>query len=535
MQTAINILFVEDSKNDCDLILLHLSENGYQPISQQVDTELDMNRALNLRHFDVIICDHNMPSFDIFTALAIANTKCPEVPFIVMSGAVSEAIAVKSVKGGAKDYILKNNLARLGPAITREIAEAKSRAHNLQIEKELEKKDLELQQARKLEVVGQLAGGIAHDFNNILSIILIQVENTLETFNLNSEINEANKQVYKNLEHIKKTAERAANLTHQLLAFSRKQIIQPKVLNINDTVCEMDEMLRCIIEGNIGIELQLDKDSKNIKIDPSHLQQIIINLVVNSRDAMPNGGKIIIKTENIILNQESALLRNVNAGWYTVLEVSDNGYGMSEETRTQILIPFFTTKDVGKGTGLGLSTVYGIVNQNFGFMLCESKLGEGTTFKIYFPQSNEQEHKPTLVMIQPDVQGRNETILVAEDCSELRELICELLRSYKYTVLAAKDGLEALKHIMTYKEKIHLVISDMIMPNMGGAELFKKAKVANSGIKFLFLSGHAVDDLIQIEINSGQTHFLEKPCAKSVLVKKVQSILNGEAQNAANN
>jgi len=256
-----------------------------------------------------------------------------------------------------------------------------------------------------------------------------------------------------------------------------------------------------------------------------------MNLVVNSRDAMPKGGKIKIKTENSLINEEVAQKTNTKPGPYTLLQVIDSGSGMSEETQKHMFDPFFTTKGIGKGTGLGLSTVYGIVKQNKGLIFAESKLNVGTTFKIYFPQSDDGVQVSTLAIPQmKDLRG-TETILVAEDETELRELVCETLKNSGYTILEARDGVEALTHITSYQKPIHLVITDVVMPNMGGRELSEKAKGLNFNSKFLFLSGYTEDVLLQQGINSGQSYFLEKPYTMKVLLTRVRSIFEQEKKS----
>ena len=531
MPNSIRILFVEDSKNDCDLLLLHLSENGYKVTHERVETEMDMLNVLDHKEVDVILCDHNLPKFDVSSALTIAKSKVPHVPFIVVTGTVSESIAVQTLKEGAKDYILKNNLSRLIPALEREIAEGISRAAHAAVEDKLKKKESELRQAQKLEAVGQLAGGVAHDFNNILSVILMQAEGSLESMDENPELKKANEHLYKSFEQIKKSGVRAANLTRQLLAFSRKQVIQPKVLDANEIIREMEKMLSRVIEENIKLELELDNTIKNIKVDPGHFEQIILNLVVNSRDAMPKGGSVKIKTERSTISEEIAQKTNTKPGPYTLLKVIDTGHGMSEEVQKHIFDPFFTTKGIGKGTGLGLSTVYGIVKQNAGLIFVESKPNAGTTFKIYFPQSDQDVEVSSLTLPQMKELSGSETILVVEDEVDLREIVCETLKKSGYKVLEANDGAEAIERLKTHESAINLVITDVVMPNMGGRELSEKARGLLYYPKFLFLSGYTEDVLLQQGINSGNSYFMEKPFALKVLLSKVRNIFEKEKED----
>ena len=524
MTTPLRVLFIEDSKNDCDLLLKHLSDNDYQPTFERVENELGMTAALDKTVFDIVLCDHNLPTFDVFQALSISKIRLPSVPFIVVSGSVREDELITTLQAGAKDYVPKNNLTRLIPAIRRELAEAKTHAAHRLVEAELKQKEMELRQAQKLEAVGQLAGGVAHDFNNILSVILMQAEASLESINEKPEFRQAHEDICNSFEQIKKAGERAANLTRQLLAFSRKQVIQPQILNINELVRDMEQMLRRVIQENITLNFYLDKDCKKIRADRGHFEQIIMNLVVNSRDALSTGGKLTIKTENSFIGEEVAQKTHTKPGPYVLLQVTDTGCGMSEETQRHMFDPFFTTKGVGKGTGLGLSTVYGIVKQNKGLIFVESKIDAGTTFKIYFQQADEGAPGAIEKSQIASAKGK-ETILIVEDQPEMRKILGETLAKEGYTIFDADDGIEALKILKSSKSPIDLVITDVVMPNMGGRELSEKSKDLKFDSKFLFLSGYTEDVLLQQGINSGQSHFLEKPFALKVLHNKVRNIL----------
>ena len=285
MPKTLKLLFIEDNKNDCDLVIEHLRDNGYAVSFERVESEDKLVQALEDNQFDVIFSDYNLPKLDVDTVIAVIQKKAPKVPIIVLSGTVSETVAVKTVKTGAKDFILKNNLTRLIPAIERELVEANTHRLHLRVEAELKKKEQELRQAQKLEAVGQLAGGVAHDFNNILAVILMQVEGAIESLDENPELKKKTASVYNSLEQIQRAGQRAANLTRQLLAFSRRQVIQPKVLDVNEVITEMGEMLSRVIEENIKLEFDLDKNCKHILVDPGHFQQILMNLVVNSSHA----------------------------------------------------------------------------------------------------------------------------------------------------------------------------------------------------------------------------------------------------------
>lgn len=527
MSVPINILFVEDSENDCDLLVHHLRENGYDPKFERIETETEMNQALEKSKFDIILCDHSLPDFDLFSALSIAKVKLPNAPFIIVSGTVSECVAVKALKLGARDYILKNNLSRFVPSISRELAEVKAHAQQVLLKAELKNKEGELRQAQKLEAIGQLAGGIAHDFNNILAVIFMQAEIGLESLEKDPQLKKQAESVFSNLELIKKTGERAANLTRQLLAFSRKQLVYLKVLNINEVILDLEKMLSRIVEENVNLVLELDKNCQNIKIDQGHLEQILINLVVNSRDAMGAGGDVVITTENEFITPEMEIIFNVPTGNYVVLKVADEGCGISEQNLTRIFEPFFTTKGVGKGTGLGLSTVYGITKQNNGYIRVESVIGQGTVFSLYFSPSTEQLVRDPASTEPRDLKG-SETILVVEDDAGLKSAICETLARYGYKVIDANNGEEAFEVIKLLKGKIDLVITDVLMPKMGGIELSEKSKTVDFKSQFLFLSGYSEDKVLQQSVSSGRAHFIQKPFKITLLLNKIRQILETE-------
>ncbi|MDQ3742811.1 MAG: PAS domain S-box protein [Acidobacteriota bacterium] len=388
-----------------------------------------------------------------------------------------------------------------------------------------ERKELEeqLRQAQKIEAVGKLAGGIAHDFNNLLTIINGYGDLTLRRLREGDPLR-------LNVEEMRKAGERAAGLTRQLLAFSRKQVLQPKVLDLNGVVTEMEKMLRRLIGEDIELRVALGPGLGSIKADPGQIEQVLLNLAVNARDAMPRGGKLTVSTENVYLDEGYAARHvAVVPGQYVMLAVSDTGAGMDEQTRARIFEPFFTTKEAGKGTGLGLSTIYGIVKQSGGYIWVYSKVGVGTSFKIYLPRVEEgpEEYRPS-----PEAEGRlegTETVLLAEDEEEVRHLARQELELYGYRVLEASDGDAALLTCERHEGPIHLLITDVIMPAVGGPELAQRLTQLRPQMKVLFMSGYTDDAIVHHGVLDEGVNFIQKPFTPEALARKVREVLGAPA------
>ena len=384
----------------------------------------------------------------------------------------------------------------------------------------------QLRQSQKLEAVGQLAGGVAHDFNNVLTAILGFTELMLEG-------TPAGDSRHQDLLEIKKAARRAAGLTQQLLAFSRKQILQPKVLDINAAVAATELMLKRLILEHISLTVSLMPDVGMIKIDPTQLEQILVNLVVNAGDAMPRGGKLTIETGNVTLDEHYRQRHlPLTPGDYVMLAVSDTGTGMDEATSQRIFEPFFTTKGLGKGTGLGLSTVYGIVKQSGGYIWVYSEPGRGSTFKIYLPQvrvgvpaSIDQSPEPT------ELPGGAETILLVEDDDGVRLLVRITLERLGYRVLEAGNPKEAMQLAGELSVPIHLLLSDVIMPESEGLPLFERLSAVQPGIRVLYMSGYTDDAIVRHGVLAEGTPFLQKPFTSLALARKIRTVL--QSQSAA--
>lgn len=768
MKKTLRLLNVEDSERDVALIHRHLTKAGYLLESVRVETLEEMETALEQQEWDIILSDHSMPQFSSINALKLVQERGLDIPFIVISGTMGEDFAVEMMRVGANDYMMKDSLTRLVPAIERELQEAENRrarrqaeialreseenyrflfesnpmptwvydletlsflavnemaiehygysreeflsmtikdirpkeelprlfenlsmyneriertgswkhrkkdgslidveitSHRLtfagrkarivlandvtervraeealrqaekkyrsifensiegifrsnvegrfiainpalvkmlgyesadeiienhtitarqhyvdpdkrmELKKILEKSDLamgfecefyrknqsklwtksnirvikdengtplyyegsveditdrksleeQLRQSQKLEAIGQLAGGIAHDFNNLLTAI------TGYSFLSLQKLHEEDP-LYHNISEVQKAADRATSLTRQLLAFSRKQILQPKVLNLNTVVTDIDKMLYRLIGEDIGLLSILEPDLGTIKADPGQIEQVIVNLAVNARDAMPDGGKLTIETANVYLGEDYVSHHiSVKPGNYVMLAISDTGHGMDEETQLRIFEPFFTTKDLGRGTGLGLSTVYGIVTQSGGSIWVYSEIGKGTTFKVYLPRVDEEANEIGRTTADKQEMPKGiETVLLVEDDESVRELAKMVLDGNGYNVLEAESGNVALLICEGYEETIHLLLTDVVMPEMSGLELAKQLETMHPEMRVLYMSGYTDNAIIHHGILSEGTNYIQKPFLPSALAKKIREVLDAE-------
>jgi len=636
----LRILIVEDSEDDTQLLLHELRRGGYDPTHERVESAATMDRALARQQWDMVIADYSIPNFNSTAALALLKERGHDLPFIIVSGTITEETAVATMKAGAHDYLLKGNLKRLLPAIDRELREAASRRERRKAEEALresekrlqkildnspaiiflkdtegrylyvnaqfgkltvltpeqilgktdaeifppeqaaafrandlkvlqtgvalefeegahhldglhtsivakfplrntegevyaicgiatditERKSLEaqLRQSQKMEAIGRLAGGIAHDFNNMLTVI-----NGFSELMLLSLPGEAPQR--DSLEQIRDAGERAATLTRHLLAFSRQQVLQPRVLDLNAEVANMDTMLKRMIAEDIDLLTILSPGSTPVKADPGQIQQILMNLVVNARDAMPDGGRLTIETADVVLDTDYARRHvGVSPGRYVMLAVSDNGCGMDKQTQARIFEPFFTTKEEGKGTGLGLSTVYGIVKQSGGNIWVYSEPGRGTTFRIYLPRIEGVAEAIEPGKAQEPLPTGSETILLAEDDAGVRKLAKTILQTHGYTVLEAAQGEDALRLSGQHEGLIHLMVTDMVMPEMSGRELAERLKPLRPNMKVLLMSGYTDKAMLHHgELDPGMA-FLQKPFTPQTLARKVREVLDAD-------
>jgi len=427
----------------------------------------------------------------------------------------------RSLKPNAYSEMDLRLAERVGNQIAGAIANSQLFAEHIRSEEEKAALQEQLRQSQKMEAVGRLGGGIAHDFNNLLTIIKGYSQLSLLDLKENDPL-------WGNIQEIQKATQRATDLTRQLLAFSRRQILDLKVLDLNTLLRELDKMLRRIIGEDIELVNLLSGDLGRVKIDPGQIEQVIFNLAVNARDAMPSGGKLTIETANVELDKEYANAHiGVVPGRYVKLSVSDTGIGMSQEVRGKVFEPFFTTKDKGKGTGLGLSTVYGTVKQSGGNIWVYSEPGHGTTFKIYLPRVEEE---LDILHGQDETESSSrgsETVLLVEDEPLVRDLAHRILSQQGYKVLEAANGEEALRVAHEHGgEEIHLLLTDVVMPQMGGKDLADQLKIPRPDIKVLYTSGYTDNAIVHHGVLEPGIHFLQKPFSSNALSHKVREVLD---------
>jgi nitrogen-specific signal transduction histidine kinase/CheY-like chemotaxis protein len=381
--------------------------------------------------------------------------------------------------------------------------------------------ETELRQAQRMETVGQLAGGIAHDFNNLLTAIIGRTEFLAHAENLDASQRE-------DVEEIRLAGTRAASLTRQLLAFSRKQVLTPRVVDLNGVIRDMEPMLRRLIGEDIVVRIVLDEELGHITADRGQVEQVLLNLCVNARDAMPDGGALSIKTANVSALDLSPT-PDAPSRDLVMLFVSDTGHGMDEETRAHIFEPFFTTKPEGKGTGLGLSTVYGIVKQSGAAITVDSGIGRGTSFRILFPRTDAELSAPQLI---PRSREGTETLLLVEDERSVRELADRILSDRGYKVTPCSDGKEALRAFASAPGEIDIVVTDLIMPGMSGRELVQALRQIRPGVAALYVSGYTEDEIIRRGLHDPNVAFLQKPFTADELTNKVRAVLDARPSSA---
>jgi len=638
METTIRTLLVEDNENDAELVLIALRRSGLNVHARRVDNERDFIRALN-ETWDIVLSDFELPQFSGIQALELLRKRSAATPFILISGTIGEDVAVQAMKKGASDYLLKDRLVRLGPAVqhalqqsqlSRQTEEAEralrestdryqalfenssdaifelsadgtflsmnpfceqitgyqleewkghrvnefihpddrqltfrvfravlagqtppvfelrlQRPDGLEILLELtvcpriqmgkvtsilgigrdvtERRRLEeqLRQSQKMEAIGHLAGGVAHDFNNILTIIQIHASELLSAPMPETEVKTS-------AQEISEAAQRAAALTRQLLIFGRKQVMQIRAVNINDIVTNMVRMLRRVLGEDITLQTKCDSNLPLVSADTGMIEQVILNLAINARDAMPSGGRLEIATTTI----RNPLSEEPNATPYVSITIADNGSGIPEEVLPHIFEPFYTTKEVGKGTGLGLATVYGIIEQHGGWINVNSEPGHGTAFRICLPATPQVSLPKPVAFKDKTLERGTETILLVEDEPKLRVITSNILERCGYQVLTASNGHEAVRFWEQNKDNIKLLFTDLVMPDgMTGRQLAEQLLEEQPSLKVIYNSGYSANISGSALFLQEGVNFLQKPYDIHQLARTVRHMLDAPSSS----
>jgi two-component system cell cycle sensor histidine kinase/response regulator CckA len=509
----LHIFIVEDDPVDVELAVFALQREGYAVTYDVADDAETFQQKFREGEYDIILADHKLPNWTGIDALRLQQQLCPEVPFIVVTASLGDEAAVDYIKQGASDYVLKSGLERLPLAVERALREKSYRQERTLLEEQL-------RQAQKMEAVGRLAGGIAHDFNNLLTVILGRCELLMQLLQEGSMHRSYT-------EEIQTAITQAASLIQQLLAFSRKQAIQYEPVDLNEVVKNTQGMLERLIPENIQLSTVLTTELGLIRANRTQIEQVMLNLVVNARDAMPMGGTLTIETEPFELSESTPNPQlDLGPGEYVLLTVRDTGTGMDAETLSHIFEPFYTTKQKGKGTGLGLPTVYGIVKQSGGSINVQSKPNSGTTFRIYLPRTEDVPKR--VAAPKGELQRGSETILVVEDNRTVRQLTVEMLMTRGYRVLSADSGEEAMRLCKNCEGGVDLLLTDVIMPQESGPSLAERVTRMKPDIKVLYMSGYAQEMINQQGLLDGTVALLTKPFTMHELSVKVREVLDSK-------
>ncbi|MGC9950514.1 MAG: response regulator [Bryobacteraceae bacterium] len=515
MPIPLRVLIVSDREGDALQLLEALRQSDYVPSSGRVDSAAALREAL-MQRWDLILATDESARLGTLAALEILHETGADVPLVAISERTPEESVLEVLKAGAADYITRNHLSRLGVTVGREMSQAEGRRERSRLEQQF-------RQAQKMEAVGRLAGGVAHDFNNLLTVITGYAELLLAR----GETEPARRTA---LEEIQRAAERGGALTHQLLAFSRGQPFTPRMVQLNTLLVRMEKMLSRLIGEDVELITVAGAEPATIRTDPGQLEQVVMNVVVNARDAMPGGGKLIIETANAQVDQTYAGPNvDLKPGSYVVLSISDTGMGMDADTQVHLFEPFFTTKGPGKGTGLGLATAYGIVKQSGGAISVYSEPGRGTTVKIYLPSAEAKAAAEGTAQTPAAALRGSETILVLEDEARVRKLVCEVLAGRGYQVLEAVRGEEAIRMAAEHHGSVHLLLTDVVMPEMSGPQVLEQIRARHPNMKVLFMSGYTDEAMVHHGILDSGAPFLQKPFLPDALARKVREVLTSSA------
>jgi two-component system, cell cycle sensor histidine kinase and response regulator CckA len=508
----LRILHIEDSEADSLLVQQRLLREGLDCQVDRVETRDQFEQALRHTPFDLILADCKLPRFSGLEALTLAKSMHPHIPFVFVSGTIGEEAAIESLRNGATDYVLKDRLSRLVPAVMRALTDTKNRANYEQMEKQL-------REAQRLEAIGTLAGGVAHDFNNLLTIISGNIS-------LLRMASDQPTRVLAVAETVDRAVQRGSELVRGLLVFARQGQTRLTLTDIAKQLHDTVGMLQATLPENITISQQYPPNLPEILADPAQIERIFINLLTNARDAMPDGGAITITVDAVLAGPFPDRPKEV-AKEYLKIEVTDTGIGMEESVRQHIFEPFFTTKPSGKGTGLGLPVVYGLMQNHKGFVDVNSEPGAGTTFTLFFPVPSPEERGVVEESERlPISSSGSETILVVEDESDVAKFLETLFGLSGYKVLIAKESQEALDLFAERREEIKLVFSDVDLAKVDGFALCTRLKELQPDLKVILTSGHIDRSIEQRQKQYGIDAFVPKPYNPQELVRRVRAALD---------
>jgi two-component system, cell cycle sensor histidine kinase and response regulator CckA len=513
--TSVRILAVDDDPSARALIEMGLSEAHFEPVLEVVPTVREGLARIRADEHDIYLVDQLLPDGTGVDLIHTAKEAGSSKPFILITGHGSGALDEAALREGASDYLEKH---LVGSHLERSIRYS---LRNWQAGRMLLDREEQLRHAQKMEAIGLLAGGVAHDFNNLLTAIIGYTDLVTERL-------EENHAVIDQVREIRKAADRAAALTRQLLAFSRKQFLSPEVLNLNEIVSGMLPMLPRVMGEHIETSTSLTSNLHRVKADPSQMEQVLVNLVLNARDAMALGGNLSIDTANVDLDERRITAERLalEPGPFVVLSVVDTGAGMDAETRARAFDPFFTTKGRGKGSGLGLATVYGIVEQSGGAISIESAPGRGTAIRIYLPVTDEAEAREPEALVPSLSRGGTETLLLVEDNDAVRDLAVGALRDHGYTVFEARNAEEAIEWSRATTTQPQLLVTDVVMPGLSGPTLAARLVQENPKLRVLFMSGYTDDATAVHGAFWGDIPLLQKPFTPGQLAERVRMALD---------
>ena len=515
MSAPLIVLHVEDAPEDSELIQAALASDGLDCTISRVETREAFLAALERKDLDLVFSDFMLPAFDGFAALAVARERRPDLPFILISGTIGEEAAIESMKRGATDYVLKDRLTRLAPAVRRALEERR-------MARERSEAVAQLRQAQKMEALGQFAGGIAHDFNNILTVILATAD--LLRSHLGHEHPDLDGQIHE----LAEAAARGRQLIARLMSFGRREVLAPRALDVGTATREAVETFRYLLPADIEVRFAARDGTPAAWVDPGSLTQVLMNLATNARDAMPEGGQLEVTVEEASEARRASATQPL-AGRFVRVAVRDNGTGMDEETKRRALEPLFTTKPSGKGTGLGLAMVLGLMQQHQGTVNIESTPGQGTLIELFFPAAPagaaaERTSGPHADAAPPAALGAA-TLLIADDDAAVRRVLGRALERFGYRVLSAADGAEALATIERREWAVDLIISDANMPKMSGPELYRALRASGRAMRFLATSGGAARLQADAAEPDPYLRVLPKPWTVEELVTAVRDLL----------